>query len=258
MHSGVTATDPKVVFLVAGVQKAATTALHHYLRLHPSLHLPETKELHFFDDETLDWNAPPYAKYHARFGDMSSGRMVGECTPIYTYWRPSIPRIHAFNPRIKLIVSLRDPVARAYSHWRMEVSRHAESLDFSRAIRDGRARVVADQEIDGQHRVFSYVERGFYAPQIERLRAHFPSNRILFLTRQDLLRRRESTLDAVCRFLEVPGFERCPPQEMLFSHAETRVGPPSSDDVRYLRDLFRDDLEIAESSIGRRIELEYP
>ena len=102
-----TGRSPKVAFLVAGVQKGATNALHHHLRQHPDLHLPERKELHFFDDERLDWREPPYEQYHAEFGELSSRRLAGECTPIYTFWRPALHRIHAYNPRIKLIVCKR-------------------------------------------------------------------------------------------------------------------------------------------------------
>lgn len=247
----------KVSFLIAGVQKGATTALRGYLRRHPDLWFPEAKELHFFDDEDLDWREPPYAAYHEAFRGAPPA-LLGEATPIYTYWRPSAERIRAYNPRIKLIVSLRDPAARAYSHWRMETARDWESMDFSSAIREGRRRVAAGAEIAGQHRVFSYVERGFYVPQIERLLALFPRDRLLFVTRVGLLRRREATLDEICDFLEVPRFAPHPPHETAHSHDGAGLPPPAPGDVAYLRDLYRDDTERAQALVGREIEPEPP
>jgi hypothetical protein len=84
----------------------------------------------------------------------------------------------------------------------MEVSRSLESLNFSDSIREGRARVAAAP--GGVHRVHSYVERGFYAPQIERLLAHFGREQLHFLRTDRLWVDPEETLDAVQRFLGLP------------------------------------------------------
>src|SRR5688572_4249341 len=110
---------PRVTFLIAGVQKGGTTALFDYLGDYPDIVLADAKELHFFDDEAQDWSAPDYGAYNARFSD-PAGRPCGEATPIYTYWPNSLERIAAYNPAMKLVVMLRDPVERAWSHWRME------------------------------------------------------------------------------------------------------------------------------------------
>lgn len=244
--------------MVAGVQKSATSALHHYLRQHPHLQLPEKKELHFFDNEALNWKSPPYEKYHEAFDITSSGRLKGECTPIYTYWLPSLPRTHSYYSGIKLIICLRDPVARAYSHWRMEVVRNRESLGFSQAIREGRTRVSAVAKPKGQHRVFSYVERGFYASQMERVLEYFPRDQILILTRMGVMHRQRETLDSICRFLEVPMFREYPPPRIVHSYAAETMAAPLPMDVQYLRRLFTDDLAITESLINVSIEPEYP
>lgn len=246
----------KVAFLIAGVQKGATSALYHYLRQHRDLWLPRKKELHFFDNEQLNWCCPQYDKYHASFQQSRPTLIMGEATPIYTYWRPAAVRIHTYNPQIKLIVSLRDPVARAYSHWRMEVVRGHERLSFPNAIRTGRSRVTAEAEIEDMHRVYSYVERGFYSSQIERLLRYFPSEQILFVTRQDLRYKLESTLDSISAFLGVRKFSKYPRPKTVFSHAHARVEPMCLEDIRYLRTLFHRDLKKCEALIGRTIQLE--
>ena len=128
----------KLDFLIAGTQKGGTTALHNYLKQNPDVFLSEKKELHFFDNETIDWQNPPYEKYHDAFKTASSRQKIGEATPIYTFWPDALARISKYNKDIKLIICLRNPTERAYSHWRMETSRQEEDLPFNLAIRHGR------------------------------------------------------------------------------------------------------------------------
>ncbi len=246
----------KVNFLIAGVQKGGTSALHHFLSQHPSIILPKQKEIHFFDNEKIDWAAPPYEHYHSHFPSIRDEVIIGEATPIYTYWRPALARIHRYNPNMKLIVILRDPVARAYSHWRMETIRQAETLSFSQAIREGRKRVREKAETLGCHRVYSYVERGFYLEQVLRLHATFPKENLLFLATADLRKNHTAVLDRICRFLGVPSFTTYPENQTIFSHATSQLPPPSSEDIAYLRALFSEDLRETETITGLDIERE--
>jgi hypothetical protein len=176
--------QPLVSFLIAGVQKGGTTALFEYLAVQGGVRLPKSKEVHFFDDETQDWGRPDLARYHGLFppGDGPAG----EATPIYCYWPGSLERIAAYNPDMRIVLLLRDPVARAWSHWRMEYARGAEREPFAWCIRDGRRRLF-DADPWGHHREFSYVERGFYGEQVARLLELFPRDQVLVL-RSDALR----------------------------------------------------------------------
>jgi hypothetical protein len=171
------------------------------------VNLPSHKEIHFFDSEAIDWNSPNYREYDARFAAQKNGQISGEATPIYTYWPGAIERASQYNPRFKIIVSLRNPVDRAFSHWKMEFGRGAETLSFGEAIREGRSRVASDaRSKEGCHRVFSYVERGFYASQVVALMDHFPREQVHFINHDDLRTRFHQTLDDVCAFLSVAPF----------------------------------------------------
>ena len=161
-------------FFICGVQKGGTTALDSFLRDHPAIQMARVKEVHFFDDESHSWEAPDHAKLHAFFDDSPRARCRGEATPIYSYWPNAIERLRAYNPAARLILILRHPVSRALSHWRMETSRGWETLPFSAAIRP-KARERVRLAPGGVHRVFSYVERGFYATQIERILTNTPT-----------------------------------------------------------------------------------
>src|SRR5450432_473091 len=176
--------EDRVAFIVAGVQKGGTTALFDYLGGEAGVSLSHVKEVHFFDDAAQAWPDPDYDAYHAHF-DPPDERLRGEATPIYLYWPGSLERIAAYNPAIRLIVMLREPVARAWSHWKMEYARGAETRPFAWCIRQGRQRLF-DAEPWGVHREFSYVERGFYGEQMARLLGLFPREQALVLRAGDL------------------------------------------------------------------------
>jgi hypothetical protein len=242
-------TDERVAFLIAGVQKGGTTALFDYLGDEPGVSLSNVKETHFFDDEQLDWADPDYRAYHARFAPFD-GRPRGEATPIYAYWPGSLERIAAYNPAMRLILVLRDPVERAWSHWRMEFARGAERSPFAWCVRQGRGRLF-DADPWGFHREFSYVERGFYGEQVERLFGLFPKEQVLIL-RSDALRAHPGpALAAVRAFLGLPKGRAPKPRDV-------HVGPdiagvaPSEEDVAWLRTVYARDQDRLEALTGLR------
>jgi hypothetical protein len=233
--------EPQVDFIIAGVQKGGTTALFDYLRDEPGVALPRVKEVHFFDDETQDWGRPDYAAYHAHWDAPPDGRPRGEATPIYVYWPGSLERIAAYNPAMKLILLLRDPVQRAWSHWRMEYARGAETEPFAWCIREGRRRLF-DAEPWGHHREFSYVERGFYGEQVERLFTLFPREQVLILKAEDLRSDPGPALARVRAFVGAPPGPPPTPREVHVGRAMDYPSRLSTDDVELLRRLYARDM----------------
>ncbi len=122
----------RVDFVIGGTQKGGTSALDSFLQQHPEICMPETrKELHFFDREADDTD---YKKYHANFKPKPQHRAIGEASPIYMYWETAPYRIWRYNPQMKWILALRNPVERAFSAWNMETKRGKEKLPFAEAI----------------------------------------------------------------------------------------------------------------------------
>lgn len=191
----------KVDFLICGTQKGGTTALADYLRQHNELEVPDKKELHFFDDETIDWTRPKYEGYHDQFTMWEERRIRGEATPIYMYWEDCGKRILEYNASMKLVIILRNPIDRAYSHWSMELNRGNETLSFLEAIKAEPKRL---EESGGQHRVYSYIDRGFYARQIKRMWGLFGKDSVLVLKQSKL---KESPLVELNRISEFLGVE---------------------------------------------------
>ncbi|NGX84151.1 sulfotransferase [Aequorivita sp. KMM 9714] len=186
----------KIDFIVVGVQKAGTTALDSYLRQHSEIGMGKIKELHFFDnDKYFNKRKISYKEYHKFFDFAEDKKVFGEITPIYIWWKDSIKRIYDYNKNIKLIVILRNPVDRAFSHWNMEVSRNNEERDFYTCISQSNSGL--------QNRITSYKERGFYSEQIENLYKYFNSDQLLFIKYEEFLKKQESYLKIIFKFLNV-------------------------------------------------------
>jgi len=228
----------RIDFFVVGVQKAGTTALSAYLGRQPAIQIPCVKELHFFDDDSLDWDKPDYGKLSSHFSwGPDSPPIRGEATPNYLYWPNALERLHRYNPSSKLLVILRHPAYRAHSHWRMETKRGEETISFEAAISAaGRRRV--QQEENGAHRIFSYVERGLYADQISRLLRLFPREQVIFLQADEIWRSPDLVLDRIHAFLGAPAAE--PIEREYIVPIETRdLGPISRDALASLNDFYR-------------------
>lgn len=242
----------KVDFVVVGAQKAGTTALFDHLSDDRRLNLSTVKETHFFDDESVDWAEPDYGAYHAHF-DLSRPGPMGEATPIYIFWPESLERLAAYNRDARLILMLRDPVKRAFSHWQMEYSRGVETLPFAQAIREGRRRLDGKPANHPDRRVFTYVERGFYGEQTAHLLDLFARDQLLVLRADDLRRDPTLTLSKVYRFL---GMDAPPgpiaPREVHVARVMDYGSILTEEDVSYLSDLYAADQDRLEVLTGER------
>ena len=189
-------------FYLAGAQKCGTTTLHRLLASHAELYAPEKpQEIHFFDMEEnhergLDWFA-------SLFADASPEQQVFQTSPLYLYEEAVAGRIAEATPEARLIFILREPVARAYSHYWHEIRYGREHLPFEEALACERERLGGGF---AARRVFSYADRGRYATQLERFLDRFPAERILVLRHDDLASRPAWVAERCGSFLGVdPG-----------------------------------------------------
>ncbi|MFY9260095.1 MAG: sulfotransferase domain-containing protein [Gallionella sp.] len=234
----------KVDFVIAGVQKAGTSALDAYLRAHPEICMAKQKEVHFFDRTRFFWLIPNYFAYHAHFSAENTHQLFGEATPIYAYWDVSIQRIWKYNPQMKIIVVLRNPIERAYSHWNMERQRGYETLPFLEAIEKEEQRCKG--VLPSQHRVYSYLDRGWYSVQIRRIWRFFPREQIMFIKYETLLSSPNEVLEGVWRFLGVSPII----VEKKIVHARNYESKISEDEFQLLQDRYKHEIRQIESMLG--------
>lgn len=193
---------------IIGAQKCGTSSLHNYLTQQPGVIAPLRKEVHYFD---LNYGRGE-AWYRANFGRIGQAGVNIDSSPYYLF-HPAVPaRMHALLPEARLIVLLRDPVRRAYSHYRDECHKGREELSFESAIdaeaaRLGRAeQQLASGEIERsrEHQLHSYLARGRYAEQLERWLALYPRRQLLVLGFETLAADPLGTLNEALAFLGLP------------------------------------------------------
>lgn len=205
-------------FIIIGTQRGGTTSLYNYLAAHPAVARALTKEVRFFD---LHYDRGP-AWYRAQFPSAKHREalerrtgldmVVGEASPDYMLHPHAPVRAANLVPAAKLIVLLRDPVARAYSHYWHQVKRGFETLSFEEAIAREPERLAGELEkllADERYESFeyhhhSYLTRGMYADQLERWMRLFPRDRFLILASEELYERPAEIVDEVLRFLGLP------------------------------------------------------
>ncbi|EON93894.1 sulfotransferase [Marinobacter lipolyticus SM19] len=229
-----------VNFLVAGTQKGGTSALDAYLREHPQICMADKKEVHFFDNEAAFANgSPDYNRYHAAFNPTKEHKMIGESTPIYMYWDAAPQRIWEYNPEMKIIVSLRNPIERAYSHWNMQASRKKDTLPFRTAILKEKERFR--ETLPNQNRLYSYTDRGFYSYQLKRLWRYFSQENTLILRHDELKTKPNKMLRKVTDFLGLDPLQPIHPREV---HQIPYDREMDSVDKKFLLEIY--DNEISE------------
>lgn len=213
---------PLVRFVVAGAQKAGTSALADYLRLHPAIRLPASKEAHVFDDPALGADATRgevEGRYAAHFPAPVDGCLHGDATPAYLFLPAAVERIARYNPAMRWLVLLRDPAERAVSHYHMERRRGTERWPLAAALLLERWRLRGHRDDLGWEsplRIHSYLSRGDYARQFDVLFSHFPREQVLVLQSRSLREAPVPCLESACRFLGIPPLEPPPAPREVF------------------------------------------
>ncbi len=150
-------------FLVIGAQRCGTTWLHHQLEAHPQIAMarptrPEPKV--FLADlgpgQDHAWYVDTW------FRDATPGQVLGEKSTSYVDRPDAIPRVRALLGDVPLVVQLRDPVARAVSHWRFSTESGLEERSLSDALAANLDGPLPWDPSATSVSPYAYLERGRY------------------------------------------------------------------------------------------------
>lgn len=196
-------------FLIAGTAKSGTTALHYYLQQHPEIYMPtRRKELRFFSEMSGQYNGvgdeiyrTPIAKsfddYLTYYEEVKREKRIGESSPDYLFhYGKSIENIKKYLGDPKIIIILRNPTARAYSHYLMYVRDERETLSFEEALAQEEQRKRENWEWG-----WLYKEVGLYYSQVKAYIDNFSDVRVYKF--EDLKNNSASLLGDLYSFLEV-------------------------------------------------------
>lgn len=203
-------------FYILGTAKAGTTAVWSWLRSHPEVFLPKVKEPGYFafEGKLAEPEQGPYdPNYTAEitttcheYGALYSeclDRMAGDVSPVYLASPRVAAKLAAARPDARLIITLRDPVDRAFSqfcHHRRDGLEPLESFEDALLAEPQRA-------LDGWSWAHQYAGLGDYADQIQRYKDVFPAEQILILDYDRLQTEPELCWKEICAHL---GLSECP------------------------------------------------
>lgn len=237
------APDPEKLpdFIIAGAMKCGTSTIHSILGRHPDVFIPDP-EVFFFDVDDINqhggfssfngrkWVRPLMTTgerdrywdwYYSFFRDAPSGVLLGEDSTTYLASRLALKRIAMQEKPIKIIIFLRNPVTRTYSHyWHLYRSGLA-FFDFEDTLR---------------HLPATLLQRSLYVEQLRTLFDFIPAERVMIITLEKFLNERQNT---TCRLMEFLGLDVGRfPAEFTETHANRLMLPRSDRVSRMINWIF--------------------
>lgn len=199
-------------FLIVGAARSATTSLFYYLKNYDEIYMPVRKEPWFFSyaDNPPGYSSPgaydvvyKLEDYIALFKAARNDQIIGEASPSYLFTYDTairnIKNVYGeLHKKLKLIIILRNPVERAYSHFMLHKRGYKEPLDFGKAIEQ---ETIAARRRDNWDIFYDYISCGLYYAQVKAYLEEFP--RVKVLLYEDLAREPGKALREICEFLSV-------------------------------------------------------
>ncbi len=262
----------KPTFMIIGAQKCGTTSLHKYLLQHPRLISPEKKELHFFDKMGNEAISNYNRQFPVRF---FSNQLSFESTPSYLYYPDAAKRIYEYNPKMKFIVLLRNPVKRAYSAWNM-FKNHAKLPEKVKIYKENGEKESSNKlyeffykndfpsfeewmeyEIGNilQTSVLepSIIKRGYYKKQIEIWFSYFSKEQFLFIDSSELKKEPLKILNNISDFLGIDDFDGSK-LNLEIKHKSEYEAPINDETYRYLLAHYQNKNEGLEKLIDLKLD----
>lgn len=203
-------------FLVVGAAKSATSSLHMYLKQHPQICMPEIKENWFFSfrDRPPAYRSPGVLSnvvtrledYVRLFDRARPGQKLGDASPSYLYTHEdTIRNIRAVYPEsnlrdLRIVISLREPVRRAYSQYWTFKRFDQEPLSFEKATDDA---VIAQRLQSDWNIFYDYTGFGRYYRQVKAYLDAFGKERVLVILYDDIEKDPAGVCQTIFRFLGV-------------------------------------------------------
>lgn len=197
-------------FLIIGAAKSGTTALYRWLQQHPDVYMPANKQPHYFAGITPRFCGPgddlfnrdivtEPEQYGPLFAPGASCRARGEASPFYLYYsRQTAAAVRAAVPDCRLVVLLREPVARAYAGYLHLVRDGRESGTFAQALER-----EAERRRGGWEPLWAHRELGLYGQQLAEVLRVFPRRQVGVWLYDQMCRDPAALYAEVCRFIGV-------------------------------------------------------
>lgn len=208
-------------YCIIGFPKCGTTSLHEYLNKHPDVYLPIGKEIDFFDrlySRGQNWYKAAFPLTLKKFYIQKMKKRIfltGEATPRYIYHPYALERIKKLKPNMKLIILIRNPVDRAFSHYKMNKNNDYEYLDFENALDEEKERIKGRYEkmqkdqkyYSWNYDLYAYIELGQYYEKIKKCFELFDQKQVMIIQSEEFQKNTSDIYKQVLKFLELPKHE---------------------------------------------------
>ena len=230
-------------FLIPGVQKGGTSSLFAYLAQHPGIQPPIRKEIKYFDIFYFLGDTWYKGHFPLRHRLQQHSKITGEGTPNSLFHPSALHRAARSFPQTRIILLLRNPVDRAFSHYHNQKRVGHEPLSFEDAVAAEEARLAGEaakisadpRYSQGNYINFSYLASGRYIEQIPRVFEAFPAKNILILKSEDFYQHTSRVFLQTLEFLGLPAWE--PPAYAVVK--EGKYTPMEGKTRRQLQAYFR-------------------
>ncbi|MGC9316408.1 MAG: sulfotransferase family protein [Armatimonadota bacterium] len=245
-------------FIVFGAMRCGTSSLYYNLTSHPQVLQAFRKQLRFFDRDFgrgLGWYRAhfPLRAEMARLRRELGGAFTGEASPEYIFHPLAPGRIAETLPEVKLIALTRDPVERAWSHYKHAVRIGVETLTFedaleqeSRRLDGALARMRSEDYYDRTYQDFAYISQGIYADHLAAWFERFPREQIMIVRSEDMFAEPGRVMPQVGAFI---GLDEWRGDYRAFNRARPGDMPPAI--RRRLTELFAPHNERLSDLLGR-------
>ena len=197
-------------FFIVGAAKSGTTSLYSYLKTHPNIFIPETKEPHYFSkDYNLRYAVTDYQEYMNLFAPANPNdhKLIGEASVHYIHSSKALKEIYDFNADAKILVIMRNPIEMIYSyHAQMIYSGVEDEYVFSKAwdLQSQRAQGLHIPKGCYEPALLRYKWIASFGSQVENLQNIFPVHQIKYIFFDDLKSDVKIIYENILKFLEIP------------------------------------------------------
>ena len=252
-------------FIIYGVSRSGTTSLYQYLSQHPNIEPSVVKELRFFDmyfDRGINWYRMNFPSKWQKFvfTKLKHKKFItGEASGAYLQNPHTPKRIHNLNPNMKLILLLRNPVDRAFSHYKRKIKNGSEKLSFEEVIEKEKSRINGEQEkMEKNEKYYSpiyhslaYITTGLYAIRLKHWLKYFSMKQILILENGEFLREPEKVYNQAIKFLDLPEWKLSTYRKFSKQDLNIEMNPKTREKLLEYCKPFNEELY---SLIGKRFD----
>ncbi|RLD27263.1 MAG: hypothetical protein DRI75_09955 [Bacteroidetes bacterium] len=213
---------PNINLFIVGAAKSGTTSLYNYLNQHPDVYFPNVKEPNYYaaieSEDSLVYKKPKenvfyhnkiikdQDNYFSLYKNSYKYKIIGDASPSYLWDTNSSQKIYSDFPESKILIILRNPINRAFSHYLMNIKSGVEKEDdFFKALKRDEN---THPKVWGDGKVMLYKELGMYYPQVNSYYDVFDKENIKVIIYEEFFEDTKKGMSSVLEFLEISDFNK--------------------------------------------------